>query len=139
MKQALLLIVATIFLTGCFSLGDKPITEPMPGFLDDLSEADLSDSAVEALAIGSASGTKAFTYVGLGLFAIGAVLFATIAKDSGLKLILCGAIAGAVPYVVQSSAFNYIVASAGAAVGGILIYHLWWKIRKVEVSEEQKS
>jgi hypothetical protein len=85
MKQALLLIVATILLAGCFSVGDNPITEPMPGFLDDLAEADLSDSAVEALAIGSASGTKAFTYVGLGLFAIGQFSLRQLPETLGLS------------------------------------------------------
>jgi hypothetical protein len=135
MKNALLLILTSVILMGCLSFDAKPSPASVSGIIDDLSDYDLPDSAQEALAIGSVSGTKEFTYIGLGLFTVGALLFATIARDSGIKLMLCGVIAGSVPYVVQSSYFNYIVSIAGIIVVGMLIHHLWWKIRKSEVSE----
>jgi len=123
---SLLLLVAVV---GCIASVDKT-----PSIIDDLSELDLSDSANEALAIGAVNGTSAFTYVGLGLFTIGAFLFATVSRDSGLKLIACGAIAGAVPFVVQSSYFSISITCSIVAVLLIAIYHFWWKVRNSETA-----
>jgi bacteriorhodopsin len=130
----MLSILLLVGVVGCIASVDKT-----PSIIHDLNELDLSDSANEALAIGATNGTSAFTYVGLALFTIGAFLFATVSRDSGLKLIACGAIAGAVPFVVQSAYFSIIVSGALLLSLLIAIYHLWWKVRKIEnVEEEQK-
>ena len=101
----MLTLLLLLGVVGCVASVDKNPAS----IIDDLKELDLSDTATEALAIGATNGTSAFTYVGLGLFAIGAVSFAFLARDAGLKLMACGAIAGAVPYVVQSAYFSIIV------------------------------
>jgi len=119
---------------GCIASVDKT-----PSIIHDLNELDLSDSANEALAIGASNGTSAFTYVGLGLFTIGAFLFATVSRDSGLKLIACGAISGAVPFVVQSAYFSIIVSGALLLSLLIAIYHLWWKVRQNQNAEEEQK
>ena len=126
---SLLMLVGFV---GCIASVDKT-----PSIIHDLNELDLSDSAVEALAIGSTNGTSAFTYVGLALFAIGAVSFAFIARDAGLKLMACGALAGAIPFVVESAYFSIIVSGALLLSLLIAIYHLWWKVRKIENAEEE--
>ena len=123
----MLSILLLVGFVGCIASVDKT-----PSIIDDLSELDLSDSANEALAIGATNGTSAFTYVGLGLFTIGAFLFATVSRDSGLKLIACGAIAGAVPFVVQSAYFSIIINCSIVAVLLIAIYHFWWKVKQSE-------
>jgi hypothetical protein len=134
MRIAMLSILLLVGFVGCIASVDKT-----PSIINDLNELDLSDSANEALAIGATNGTSAFTYVGLALFTIGAFLFATVSRDSGLKLIACGAIAGAVPFVVQSAYFSIIVSGALLLSLLIAVYHLWWKVRKIEnVEEEQK-
>jgi len=127
MRIAMLSILLLVGFVGCIASVDKT-----PSIIDDLSELDLSDSANEALAIGATNGTSAFTYVGLGLFTIGAFLFATVSRNSGLKLIACGAIAGAVPFVVQSAYFSIIINCSIVAVLLIAIYHFWWKVKQSE-------
>jgi ABC-type uncharacterized transport system permease subunit len=119
---------------GCVASVDKT-----PSIIHDLSELDLSDTAAEALAIGATNGTSAFTYVGLSLFAIGAVSFAFLARDAGLKLMACGALAGAIPFVVESAYFSIIVSGALLLSLLIVIYHLWWKVRQKQNAEEEQK
>jgi len=132
MRTVMLSILLLVGLMGCVASVEKT-----PSIIHDLNELDLSDSTNEALAIGATNGTSAFTYVGLGLFTIGAFLFATVSRDSGLKLIACGAIAGAVPFVVQSAYFSIIVSGALLLSLLIAIYHLWWKVRQNQNEEEK--
>jgi hypothetical protein len=128
----MLYILLLVGVVGCVASVDKT-----PSIIHDLNELDLSDSTNEALAIGATNGTSAFTYVGLALFTIGAFLFATVSRDSGLKLIACGAIAGAVPFVVQSAYFSIIISGALLLSLLIAIYHLWWKVRQNQNEEEK--
>ena len=128
----LLLLVGVV---GCVASVDKNPAS----IIDDLKELDLGDTATEALAIGATNGTSAFTYVGLGLFSIGALSFAFLARDAGLKLMACGAIAGAIPFVVESAYFSIIVSGALLLSLLIAIYHLWWKVRQNENAEEEQK
>jgi membrane protein implicated in regulation of membrane protease activity len=66
-------------------------------------------------------------------------MFATVMRDGGLKLIACGALAGAVPYVVQSAYFSIIVSGALLLALLIALYHLWWKVKQTENAEEEKK
>jgi len=129
---SLLMLVGFV---GCIASVDKT-----PSIINDLNELDLSDSANEALIIGASNGTSAFTYVGLGLFTIGAFVFATVSRDGGLKLMASGALAGSVPYVVQSSYFSIIINCSIVAVLLIAIYHFWWKVKQSEnaTNDEEK-
>jgi ABC-type uncharacterized transport system permease subunit len=119
---------------GCVASVDKT-----PSIIQDLNELELCETAAEALAIGATNGTSAFTYVGLALFAIGAVSFAFIARDAGLKLMACGALAGAIPFVVESAYFSIIVSGALLLSLLIAIYHLWWKVRQNQNAEEEQK
>lgn len=131
----MLTILLLVGVVGCVPSVDKNTSS----VIQDISELDLSDSATEALAIGATNGTSAFTYVGLALFAIGAVSFAFLARNAGLKLMACGAIAGAVPFVVQSAYFSIIINCSIVAVLLIAIYHFWWKVKQSENAEEEKK
>ena len=132
----MLSILLLLGLIGCASVAKETGKGIISSVVEDFDEYDLSDATDEALAVGKANGTSAFTYVGLGLFVIGAVSFAFLARDAGLKLIACGAIAGAVPYVVQSAYFSIIVSGALLIALLIAIYHLWWKVKRIENAEE---
>jgi ABC-type uncharacterized transport system permease subunit len=134
MRTLILSLLLIIGVVGCVASVDKTTS-----IIHDLNELDLSDTAVEALAIGSTNGTSAFTYVGLGLFAIGAVSFAFIARDSGLKLMACGALAGAIPFVVESTYFSIIVSGALLLSLLIVVYHLWWKVRQNQNEQEEQK
>lgn len=134
MRIAMLTLLLLLGFVGCVASVDKTHS-----IIEDLNELDLSDSATEALAIGTTNGTSAFTYVGLGLFTIGAFIFATVSRNRGLKLIACGAVAGAVPFVVQSAYFSIIVSGALLLSLLIAIYHLWWRVKQTENAEEEKK
>ena len=137
MRLTLLYILLFLGLIGCGSVVKETGKGLISSVVEDFDEYDLSDATDEALVVGKANGTSAFTYVGLGLFVIGAVSFAFLARDAGLKLIACGAIAGAVPYVVQSAYFSIIVSGALLIALLIAIYHLWWKVKRIENAEEE--
>ena len=131
MRIALLYILFYLGLIGCASVIKEPTIE------DTIHDYNLSETFGEAIVVGKASGTSSFTYVGLALFAVGAVSFAFIARDAGLKLMASGAIAGAVPFVVQSAYFSIIINCSIVAVLLIAIYHFWWKVRQKQNEQEE--
>ena len=135
MRIAMLTLLLLVGVVGCVASVDKNPAS----IIDDLKELDLGDTATEALAIGATNGTSAFTYVGLGLFSIGALSFAFLARDAGLKLMACGGLAGAIPFVVESAYFSIIVSGALLLSLLIAIYHLWWKVRQNENAEEEQK
>ena len=137
MRLIALYILFLLGLIGCASVAKETAKGAVASIVEDFDEYDFSDSVEEALVVGKANGTSAFTYVGLGLFVIGAVSFAFLARDAGLKLMACGALAGAVPYVVQSAYFSIIVSGALLIALLIAIYHLWWKVKRIENAEEE--
>ena len=141
MRIAFLSFLLFLGLIGCASVAKETGKGIVSSVIEDFDEYDLGDATEEALAVGQANGTSKFTYVGLALFAVGAVSFAFFARDAGLKLIACGALAGSVPYIVQSAYFSVIVSGALLIALLIAIYHLWWKVKRSEqnAEEEKKS
>jgi len=137
MRIIALYILLLVGLIGCASVVKETGKGIVSSVIEDFYEYDLGDATEEALAIGKSNGTSSFTYVGLALFAVGAVSFAFFARDAGLKLIACGAVAGSVPYIVQSDYFSIIISGALLLSHLIAVYHLWWKFRKIENGEEE--
>jgi len=137
MRIIALYILLLVGLIGCASVVKETGKGIVSSVIEDFDEYDLGDATEEALAIGKSNGTSSFTYVGLALFAVGAVSFAFFARDAGLKLIACGAVAGSVPYIVQSPYFSIIISGALLLSLLIAVYHLWWKVRKIENGEEE--
>jgi hypothetical protein len=141
MRIVLLSFLFLLGITACGSIAKETAKGAVSSIVGDFDEYDLSTATEEALAVGQANGTSKFTYVGLALFALGAVSFAFFARDAGLKLIVCGALSGSVPYVVQSQYFSIIVNVSIAIVLLIGIWHFWWKVKQSETitnGEEQK-
>jgi len=141
MRLIALYILLLAGLIGCGSVIKETGKGIVSSVVEDFDEYDLNDATDEALAIGKSNGTSSFTYVGLALFAIGAVSFAFFARDAGLKLIACGALSGSVPYIVQSQYFAIIVNCGIVAVLLIGIWHFWWKVKQSETTdhgEDQK-
>jgi len=132
MRLIALYCLFLVGMMGCASVVKESAKGVVSSVVEDFDEYDLSDATDEALAIGQANGTSKFTYVGLGLFALGAVSFAFFARDAGLKLMACGGLAGSVPYVVQSSYFSLIVNISIGLVLLIGIWHFLWKIKQSE-------
>ena len=117
-----------LFLAGCTS-GSK-VQEYLP------DTEDLSDVMQDNLAIAQASGVSIYTYIGAGLFVVGAVSFAFgFNRTAGIQLILAGAVAGAVPFIVASEYFSWITGGTLLAAAGLGIWHLWFKIKQAEQTE----
>jgi len=135
MRLIALYILLLVGLIGCGSIVKETGKGIVSSVVEDFDEYDLNDATDEALAIGKSNGTSSFTYVGLGLFVIGAVSFAFLARDAGLKLIACGALSGSIPYIVQSQYFSIIVNVSIGIVLLIGIWHFWWKVKQSEESE----
>jgi hypothetical protein len=137
MRLVIITFLGALLFTGCMSV-DKTIADKVTDVADDYWGDDDVSGVVEK--IGQQNDTKLYTYTGIGLFVIGSVLFAIgIARGAGLKLIGCGAVAGAIPYLIQFTYFYYIVAVAGAIVAGMLVWHLWFKIRENETHAEKEK
>ena len=135
MRLIALYILLLVGLIGCGSVVKESAKGAVSSIVEDFDEYDLADATDEALVIGKSNGTSSFTYIGLALFAVGAVSFAFFARDAGLKLIACGALSGSVPYIVQSQYFSIIVNVSIGIVLLIGIWHFWWKVKQSEQSE----
>jgi hypothetical protein len=129
MRFGIITFLGALLFAGCMSV-DKSVVDNVADAADEYWGDDISDVVQN---IGQQNDTKLYTFTGIGLFVVGSVLFAIgIARGAGLKLIACGAVAGAIPYVIQFTYFYYILAIAGAIAAGMLIWHLWWKIKENE-------
>jgi hypothetical protein len=135
MRLIALYILLLAGLIGCGSVVKESAKGAVSSIVEDFDEYDLADATDEALAIGKSNGTSSFTYVGLALFAVGAVSFAFLARDAGIKLMVCGALSGSVPYIVQSQYFAIIVNCGIVAVLLIGIWHFWWKVKQSETTD----
>jgi hypothetical protein len=137
MRFGIIIFLGALLFAGCMSF-DKTISDRVTDAADEYWYDDDVAGVVES--IGQQNETKLYTYTGIGLFVVGSVLFAIgIARGAGLKLIGCGAVAGAIPYVIQFTYFYYILAIAGAIAAGMLIWHLWFKIREIETDAEKEK
>lgn len=126
------LAIFFLFLAGCAS--SSKVQDYLPDEYDDVSSI-----VQDNLAVAHASGTSLYTYAGVGLFVIGALSFAFFNRASGIQLIVAGAVAGSVPFIVSSVYFSWIVGATMLATAGIGIWHLWFKIKLAENAEEIKK
>ena len=124
------LTIPALLLSACSTLPDKTVVKQ-----DIIQQA--HNTIVPAL---SNDHTLLYSYAGVGLFVLGALTSAFWDKKSGLVLILCGIMAGAVPYVVTSSYFAWISAGTLLATASIGIWYLRWKaMHEAKEEEEQDS
>jgi hypothetical protein len=123
-----------LFLAGCVSSTTKTVEDLIPDNLDDVSSV-----VQENLAVAHASGTSLYTYAGVALFVLGALSFAFFNRTAGLQLILAGAIAGSVPFVVASAYFAWIIGGTMIAVAGLGVWHLWFKIKEAEAADNAQA
>ncbi|NBR43270.1 MAG: hypothetical protein EBU04_10590, partial [Verrucomicrobia bacterium] len=70
-----------------------------------------------------------WTMTGAGLVVIGGLACAFASVRIGIPLLLAGAFAGAVPFIVDSPYFAYIAGSSLALAAGLGIYWLWDRVR----------
>lgn len=125
-------VVLTLFLCGCVS------TPKEINVLDGVKTEIIKTASSTIVPNVSNEHTLIYSYAGVGLFVLGALVSAFWKKENGLVLILCGISAGAVPYVVTSSYFAWISAGTLVCIAGIGIWYLRWKAMH-EAKEEEKE
>lgn len=118
--------IACLVLAGCVS---SP--EPSSVF-DDANFDDISSVVQDNLAVAQTSQTSLYTYAGVGLFILGSLSLAFFNRTAGIQLMLCGVVAGSVPFVVASEYFNWIAGATFLSVAGIGVWHLWFKVKHAE-------
>jgi hypothetical protein len=128
-----LLICLTLLLTGCISKPDN--TRVIESLKSEVTQT-VKSSIVPSV---STDHTLIYSYAGVGLFVLGALVSAFLNKQNGLVLILCGIASGAVPYVVTSSYFAWISAGTLVCVSCIGIWYLRWKAIHEANEEEEKD
>lgn len=126
------LLFLSMLLTACTSIPEQPkIIDSIKSEVVKVA----SDTIVPSI---SSDHTLMYSYAGVGLFVLGALVSAFWNKENGLVLILCGISSGAVPYVVTSSYFAWISAGTLVCIAGIGIWYLRWKAMH-EAKEEEKE
>ena len=126
------LLFLSMLLTACTSIPEQPkIIDSIKSEVVKVA----SDTIVPSI---SSDHTLMYSYAGVGLFVLGALVSAFWKKENGLVLILCGISSGAVPYVVTSSYFAWISAGTLVCIAGIGIWYLRWKAMH-EAKEEEKE
>ena len=129
-------VMLTLFLCGCVS------TPKEINVLDNVKTeiVKTASSTIVPTIVPTVSNehTLIYSYAGVGLFVLGALVSAFWKKENGLVLILCGISSGAVPYVVTSSYFAWISAGTLVCIAGIGIWYLQWKAIH-EAKEEEKE
>jgi hypothetical protein len=83
----------------------------------------------DVIRIEKESDRKIWTITGAALVVFGGVAMAFAGIKKGAPLLLAGAFAGAVPYVIDSPWFTWICGSAGAVLAGLLIWVAYDKAR----------
>ncbi len=132
-----LLICLTLLLTGCISKPDESkVIESLKSEVSQTVKSSIVPSIVPSV---STDHTLIYSYAGVGLFVLGALVSAFLNKQNGLVLILCGIASGAVPYVVTSSYFAWISAGTLVCISGIGIWYLRWKAVHEANEEEQED
>ena len=121
-----IIIACLLLVAGCVS---SP--EPSSVF-DDANFDDISSVVQDNLAVAQTSHTTLYTYAGVGLFILGSLSLAFFNRTAGIQLMLCGVVAGSVPFVVASEYFNWIAGATLLSVAGIGVWHLWFKVKHAE-------
>ncbi len=85
------------------------------------------------------SDRKIWTITGAALVVLGGVAMAFASVKKGAPLLLAGAFAGAVPYVIESPWFAWIAGSAGAVLAGLLLWLAYDKVRDNVNEDETKK
>lgn len=83
----------------------------------------------EMVRIEKESDRKIWTVTGAALVVIGGLAMAFASIKKGAPLLLAGAFAGAVPYIIESPWFAWIAGSAGAVLAGLLLWLAYDKVR----------
>jgi outer membrane murein-binding lipoprotein Lpp len=73
--------------------------------------------------------SQLWTMAGIAMAALGGLCVAFVGPKKGLPLIVCGAAMGAVPFVIDSAYFTYVMAGTLGCLSLLLVWYAWDWVR----------
>jgi hypothetical protein len=96
-----------------------------------LKDAKIKELTQEVVRVKQEASNNIWSLTGAGLVVVGGLACAFASIRIGIPLLLCGAFAAAVPFIIDSPYFEYIAGTTLVAVCGL---GLWWLFDKVRDS-----
>lgn len=97
--------------------------------VSELKDKRIADLEKEVIQVKKEASQNIWTITGAGLVVIGGLACAFASVRIGIPILLAGAFAGAIPFIIDSPYFNYIVAATLLPCAGLGIWWLWDKVR----------
>jgi len=97
--------------------------------VSELKDKRIADLEKEVIQVKRDASQHIWTITGAGLVVIGGLACAFASVRIGIPILLAGAFAGAIPFIIDSPYFNYIVAATLLPCAGLGIWWLWDKVR----------
>ena len=102
-----------------------------------LKDARIVELTAEIERVKAEASNDIWSLTGAGLAIVGALAFAFGGGPRiGLPLLMCGAFCGALPHIIDSSAFLWVSISTAATASGLF---LWWLADKVSDAVQDKK
>lgn len=99
--------------------------------VSELKDARIADLQKEIIQIKQDASRNVWTLTGAGLVVLGGIACAFASVRIGIPILLAGAFAGAIPFIIDSPYFEYIAGATLVAISGL---GLWWLFDKVRDS-----
>jgi len=96
-----------------------------------LKDARIADLQKEIIQIKQDASRNVWTLTGAGLVVLGGIACAFASVRIGIPILLAGAFAGSIPFIIDSPYFEYIAGVTLVAISGL---GLWWLFDKVRDS-----
>jgi len=94
-----------------------------------LKDARIAELTAEVERVKREASDNIWTLTGAGLVVLGGLACAFASIRIGIPILLAGAFAGSLPFIIDSPYFAYISGATLFAVAGLGVYWLWDKIR----------
>lgn len=107
--------------------------------VSELKDKRIADLEKEVVQVKKDAAQNIWTMTGAGLVVIGGLACAFASVRIGIPIILAGAFAGAIPFIIDSPYFNYLTAATLLASAGLGIWWLWDKVRDSVNKDESSS
>jgi hypothetical protein len=99
--------------------------------VSELKDARIADLQKEIIQIKQDASRNVWSLTGAGLVVLGGIACAFASIRIGIPILLAGAFAGAIPFIIDSPYFEYVAGATLVAISGL---GLWWLFDKVRDS-----
>ena len=106
--------------------------------ISDLKDKRIKELIAEVDRVKKDQAQQTWTWIGGGLAVCGALATAFLGPKIGLPILLCGLLAGAVPFIYES---EYFAITAGTTIAASCGLGLWWLYDRVKdsINENEKT